>query len=99
MSKENQKAIKEVLRSYGYSFLLFFLLMLIWLILKIDIRGLIDCKLAIMIGSALLAGSTLGYLVEWRVRSWGGKTDAEKINQAILIFSYLIGTSLIMICS
>src|SRR3989344_4430099 len=39
----------------------------------------------------MIVASTLGYLSQWSVQSWGGETMAKKLNQNILIFSYVIG--------
>lgn len=57
----------------------------------------IDRKLISLMGTALILGGTLGYLVQWKIQTWEGETGPEKLNKGLFMTSYIIGTLLIFL--
>ena len=48
--------------------------------------------LGTILAAFFYSGGTLGYLVLWKVQTWGGTSKPEQVNEYLLISSYILGT-------
>jgi len=91
------KAYRKVVKSYSLSFAGVILVILISFWIKYLFPVYVNCKILPVLGSGLLLGGTLGYLVQLKILTWKQETKPEKICEGIFIACYLIGTFLITV--
>ena len=54
--------------------------------------GQLNAVLGSCLALLFFGGGTLGYLIDWKIKTFGGHTFAERLSEWVLIVCYVLGT-------
>lgn len=90
--KSQKDAIRVVITSYAKNFSIITLTILVTgfcnKVFNLHLESWIGGSMAALFYS----GGTLSYLIDWRVKTWGGKGFSERLNESLFIVCYILGT-------
>ncbi|WP_080237661.1 hypothetical protein [Spirosoma rigui] len=90
--REAREAVRLVIVSYLVKFGI--ILLTVGVAMGINLwLGKQDPVVCSCLALLFFGGGTLGYLIDWKIKTWGGRTFAEKLSERALIACYVIGTA------
>ena len=91
--KDQRAATKKVIIAYVKNFTLIGLTIIISGVCNKYFGWGIKPQIGGILAAFFYSGGTLSYLIDWHVKTFGGKGFAERLNESLLILSYVLGTA------